>query len=508
MIAGCGWAAVWTVGGLEQPLVVLLLVWGLVLCSPLVDPAELDGLQTGWSATCLGLLCLARVDGVCFVGSVLLALVLVRGFSRSTLRRAVGLGWLPLLFCLGQLAFRRLYYGQWVPNTALVKVAFSSTRIGHGIEYVKQGAATSWPAIALILAATIAGMAQPATRRRTAFLLLPVVLWTIYVVVVGGDIFPGRRHLMPVLVVSALIVAQSPLLRWEGSWARAFAALVGTAALLSWFTMLQRRDPENLRAVSERWEWDGEVLGRALKRAFPLRPLLAVDPAGCVPYWSELPAIDMLGLNDDYLPRHKPPGFGQGRIGHELGDGNYVLRRAPDLVLMCGPRGGGETGACFRSGKQLLGNPDFRARYAWVTLESNRNVSTGIWMRTDSQRLGVFQTADTMILPAFFLRGTIARPGPQGPLIATLAPHQSAQVGPIKLGAGRWRVILEPPITGLAVTLSSATSGGPVAAGDTFALSSDASVSVGVTSSSSAPTDLISLRIERERRLEVHEIPH
>ena len=57
------------------------------------------------------------------------------------------------------------------------------------------------------------------------------------------------------------------------------------------------------------------------------------DP-GTLAYWSELPALDMLGLNDRYLATHPPADFGQGGLGHELGDADYVEFRA-----VRGPRG-------------------------------------------------------------------------------------------------------------------------------------------------------------------------
>src|SRR5581483_8262248 len=99
------------------------------------------------------------------------------------------------------------------------------------------------------------------------------------------------------------------------------AAVLGTAT--PW-----RRDPEVQRGHDERWEWDGKVLGDLLRRAFsPSQPLMAVDTAGCLPYFSGLPSLDMLGLNDAYIAHHTPAGFGHGAIGHELGDGRYVLSR-------------------------------------------------------------------------------------------------------------------------------------------------------------------------------------
>ena len=41
----------------------------------------------------------------------------------------------------------------------------------------------------------------------------------------------------------------------------------------------------------------------------------------------------MLGLTDAHLAREKDETYGSGFIGHELGDGRYVLGREPDLVI-------------------------------------------------------------------------------------------------------------------------------------------------------------------------------
>jgi hypothetical protein len=49
----------------------------------------------------------------------------------------------------------------------------------------------------------------------------------------------------------------------------------------------------------EIWEWRGKVLGEALASAFAAeQPRLAVDASGALPFFSRLPALDMLGLCD------------------------------------------------------------------------------------------------------------------------------------------------------------------------------------------------------------------
>ena len=73
----------------------------------------------------LALLVWTRPDGALFVALAAAALVLVHGVSTATLRGIVRLAALPALAWFAQLAFRLVYYNDWVPNTAYAKVALS-----------------------------------------------------------------------------------------------------------------------------------------------------------------------------------------------------------------------------------------------------------------------------------------------------------------------------------------------------------------------------------------------
>ncbi len=67
---------------------------------------------------------------------------------------------------------------------------------------------------------------------------------------------------------------------------------------------MQITAPANRVARLQRWELNGEVVGKLLHAAFaPKQPLMAVTAAGALPYYADLPALDMLGLNDRYLPK-------------------------------------------------------------------------------------------------------------------------------------------------------------------------------------------------------------
>ncbi len=137
-VACSGNFAAWAVGGLEQPLVAALLVWGIVTAYPLLYVERL-GLRDVWlPGTLLGLTCLTRADALVLVGAVGLGFVLARGWRLRTLQLGLLLGLLPGLFVVTHLAFRLGYYGEWVPNTAHAKVAWTSERIEVGWQFLSE----------------------------------------------------------------------------------------------------------------------------------------------------------------------------------------------------------------------------------------------------------------------------------------------------------------------------------------------------------------------------------
>jgi hypothetical protein len=245
--------------------------------------------------------------------------------------------------------------------------------------------------------------------------------------------------LLPAVVIAVLLSARG--LQWairrdrRAAWAGAIVLLVVLAAM-------QAHDPQNARARLETFEWDGKVIGRTLRTAFSAQqPLVAVDTAGSVPYFSGLPALDMLGLNDRYLPRHPPSTFGRGYIGHELGDGRYVLSRRPDIVVPCTM--GGDRG-CFRSSRELLDLPQFLDEYVPITLEGREPyvVRSRIWVLQESPRIGVSRSA-RVVVPGFLFASDppgLAVLDGDGRLVLELARDARAKLHRLRLDPGYWRV--------------------------------------------------------------------
>jgi len=434
-LALAGPIAVWAIGGLEQAFVAAFLAWALVLAYPLVDG---DGERVLPAAVPLALLVLTRPDGPIFTAAIALAIVVCRG--SGGLGTAARLIVLPFAAFVGQLGFRLSYYGEWVANTARAKVVFSLERLGQGLAYLGGGGLWLGGLVLLALGVLFVGRDQR-VRRRALLLLLPLAFWLAYVAAVGGDIFPGRRHLVPAVVILALLGAE--FLRWATSH-RSPEVRLGGAALgllaLTIFAAAQWRDPHNHRAIHERWEWDGRVVGHLLRDAFSEKaPLLAVDPAGCLPFFSSLPSLDMLGLNDGFLAKNPPPGFGEGFLGHELGDGAYVLSRNPDLVVFCLPGGGSRP--CFRSGRELIREPRFRREWSLLTFEAHapHRFTAQIWVRKEGGgKLGIERGDRGIVIPGYFFAtasAVSATLGPDGRIGAHLEPGRSGKSS-LAVGAG------------------------------------------------------------------------
>jgi arabinofuranosyltransferase len=455
--------AVWTIGGMEQPLVSALLAWAVVLTYPLLEKPEAGWRETLGPGLLLALLCLTRLDGPLFTAGVVAALFLTQGLRGAVLSKAMRLSLLPIASVVLQQSFRVVYYGEWVPNTALVKFTPSGQHALDGWAYVRGGLWASFPLIVLAVGAAFVSLRYGFRRPRIVLLVTLALLWLAYLVTIGGDIFPAWRHFVPLIVLCALLTAEGCewVIRRAGASAVRWATIALAAALLV-YVPLQARDSENRRAASERWEWDGQVIGLLLKRAFAVeQPLLAVDPAGALPYWSELPTLDMLGLNDHYLPRHPPPSFGRGPIAHELGDGRYVLDRRPDLVIFLLPTGA-EHGY-FLSGKQMQRDPRFFRDYTLVRFEGREpyRVVSQIWVRRFSERIGIRRDEQRITIPGFLLNGrreSIARLDEAGRLITTATVELPAVLKLLELPPGRWRISVEASAAPVHASVIAATS--------------------------------------------------
>jgi hypothetical protein len=392
----------------------------------------------------LGLLTLTRPDGAALAGTLAVALLVGSG-ARNRVWEASRALVAPALCWAGQLVFRLAYYGDWVPNTARVKVVPSLRHALDGARYLGEAAFYMAPLVMALAAAL--PLARPAVGRRAALLLfvIPAAVWSAYVALVGGDVFPAHRQFVPILVLGAFCSVEV-LDAWLSSIAAPLVRWSSAAVLLALLGGLQAADPAGRSARWELWEWDGKAIGEFLHAGFAARsPSIATGAAGAVPFYSQLPTIDTFGLNDRWLATHPPGDIGHGFMGHELGNGPYVLSLEPDFILLGRPPG--ETKFASRSEREISQIPEFWRDYRLLFFAvGDPPALADLWTRMNSPRVGARSEGRGRVVPALlFARDPLvpARLLEQGVVGIRLEAGQSATADGIRLPAGRWHIEVE-----------------------------------------------------------------
>ncbi len=553
LVASSGTVMAWTLGGLEGPMVMAALAFGFAaLVRAMLD----DGDPARWPVATLfrcglpfALACWTRPDAPLWVAIVgpLLGLAARRAGLRTALATVVWFAMPSAIAFAAQLAFRLVYYGEWVPNTAYVKAQFDPGSGTQGLEYVASALWTSpgltWPALA--------GAAVLLSRSRThllgALLAAPVVAWLVYLAVIGGDHFPGRRLLHGALAPMALLAALGCREVCGNRKGLAAAGTLLVAALAGVAVYVSRTEDKFVEPRYETWEWRGKVVGEALHRAFAHeQPLIAVDSAGVVPFYSRLPALDMLGLCDRTIAKSpfrpwlldiKARGVLPLPPGHLRGDGEHVMARAPDLILMGTPPG--LPLPVFVSALEFENDPRFLAGYRCVLLDlgehelvsgSKEPIAAPLWTSLHG-KLGVRRDTDRVEVPAWLFgslrlhrpvmlhhlapppdtdegraiaaevqrittwltaRGAVAVPGSDALLELELRTSSAELEAP--LPAGTWRARAEPADAAVRIRAGNTSAGTIVADGV-----ADVTVVVERTSASSLPVRVRRVVFERER---------
>jgi arabinofuranosyltransferase len=364
-----GVIACWSVAGLEQALLGTLLAWGIIFSYRLLENPNSSGYVL---ASLFALLALVRPDTPLFgvVASVYLATLFYKLLESPHASLRVGIWTLTAVAAVT--AARLLYYGDWVPNTAHIKLSLTSHYLWQGVRYVYRGYCLNFVPLLGFLAALFISIKYNVKRTRIFFLTVLLVAWSTYLIIMGGDVNPPARHFVPIIIICCFGIGEF----FEWYLTQNFYSLKKDLArflplALFFHLVLQYVDPE-LREAGSPKEFhveDSLAAGVTLKRAFlDQQPLLALDGAGAVPFASELPVLDLLGLNDATIARTSPKAFGNkefgsGWLGHELGSTDYVLKRLPDIILFGSYKG------TFEGGKALVRDPRFKQLYCPLTLE-------------------------------------------------------------------------------------------------------------------------------------------
>lgn len=512
VMAALATTAVWAVGGLEAPLLMLTIALAMAGIDGAVrrtDGRWRRSLLGAGAALAVG--CWTRPDAPLWTALAATLLFAARPIAAAgRLRPVLWLATLPIAAVLAQLAFRLAYYGDWMSNTARAKLTSSEAARGLGIDYVTSAAV----AMRAMLLPCLLGAVAVLLRRRFVLLFAAVGsgAWWLYILSVGGDAFPRGRLLLPSLAPLTVLAAHG-VHELARRGPRAAWAAVAVALGMIGLARYDAAHPDGPRQRLSDWEWLGYGTGEWLGRAFAAeRPLLAVDAAGAVPFASQLPCLDMLGLCDRTIASSVPPPGTPFVTGHHRANGAYVLSRRPDLVMFGVPPGTPQPQ--WLGGRQLEAEQEFRDDYRALLFQTGtmelrdgqqQDLRITVWGHLDG-RIGAVRDGDTVRVPGLWLdsfrtpcslftpaeaptpelaalRAATVAAGARWWLEATalgVLREDAVQcelrtvgrhaVDGLRLAPGRWQIAGEPPLPGARWSLEADSGCAVQRDGETFAV--------------------------------------
>jgi hypothetical protein len=326
--------AIWSLAGLECTLVMALMAWVFIFAFRILEKPNIR-----YSVLCgamLALLCLTRPEAPLL--TIALAFGLLVGSSarwRDLWPSLFVLCAIPASVYLAQLGFRYMYYGELFANTVHAKIAWTLSRFFNGFNYAVKAIAVFLPLILLILLKLDVISSRRVTLRQAQLVAWVSLVWTLSVVIGGGDFFLGFRHFLP-LVPGVIFLVMLCAHSLFSAPARKATGYVFLAYILGCFMWLQFAFKEEHGGAKDTQYWieDGISLGKALRDKYgDKKPLVAVGMAGVLPFYSGLPSLDMYGLTDADLAKHPGADFGYGFLGHDQLNAPRVLARKPDIIV-------------------------------------------------------------------------------------------------------------------------------------------------------------------------------
>ncbi len=290
--------------GLETPLQLLLFLSVAYIFTHAVSD--------GWNSKrmlllsiVLNLAMLTRPDSIVLVGMATAELYFT---NKNWNIRNIAYFIIPfLLILLPFLIWKQSYYGSIIPNSFNAKV-HGMSGIGYGLFYIYLFSLTYFCLPHMLMVAW-KGKALWNDNRIIGYFALFSLVWIMYIVYVGGDFMDFRFMvvIIPLLLIMIIEVIRRYITDSKIRVALVVLLLLGTPHYNFGFKrVVAGFGVEKVSELADHVDqppqyWD--KIGRRLKEIFGgTDVVLGVGPAGVIPYRSELPCIDLIGLTDPEIP--------------------------------------------------------------------------------------------------------------------------------------------------------------------------------------------------------------
>lgn len=317
----------WTLLGMETGLLALLLL--LAVIGTLDYAEEPRPARLFIIAAALGLAFLARNDSLIFavpLGAYVASQMMRPGADRRALFPLVAAVGIYALFIAAQFVFNHSYYGEWLPNTYVLKLTGMplQRRLSNGILFIGPFLVEMAPVLGL----AVLGIALQYRREILLFLALTAVA-VLYEVRVGGDAWNYWRIMAPTvpLLLIAVIACATALSDRLGHAPRLRIAVLIALTLLGLLTANWRFLPQ-LSLQQPAYEvpevQDHVDMAVAISQVTTDNASVGVFWAGAIPYYTGRFGVDFLGKSDAHIARL--PAGPLGWPGHDKADLNYSIK--------------------------------------------------------------------------------------------------------------------------------------------------------------------------------------
>lgn len=333
--AGCAasaaWAA-WPLSGMETSFFALIVTgYGIFLVRTVQSGLRRDVLFAGLLA---GLAIATRLDAVWLLPAGFLTV--------GSRRRPVLLGWFGatcFAAALPALLVLELLFGTVLPVSYDAKV--------HGLANLSQGGGYVLGFARMVrllywFPLLIVPLFDLRSRRAAVVLLVLLVSWACGVAVEGGDFMPYDRFLHPIWPLATLafgyglVALEERLAAWRPalrpSW-RGLSVLVAMLACGAWLSPSIRGAWHQRYREAAAVEATRTAIGRWFAGRYPASEWMAVKPAGIIPYYADMQAVDFFCLVDRKAARTGQwvPG---GWIGHQRMNAARIHEIGPKIVIL------------------------------------------------------------------------------------------------------------------------------------------------------------------------------
>ncbi|MGB2803330.1 MAG: hypothetical protein WBD64_00350 [Candidatus Zixiibacteriota bacterium] len=309
-LACCGAYAAWSTGGLETSFFTFLVLLGsFFFISGLAESKHL-----AYSGFSFALVCMTRLDGFILAGVSFAFLLYLLVIKKRVEAKSLTLWTFSFLIpFLLYFSWRWSYYGKLLPNTFYIKVAGASY-YHQGFIYLLGFVERFWIWFMVIPLLFLGkGMKLNTNLKLVVFYFTSMILvFSGYVVYVGGDFMDMFRFFVPVLPLFFFLIQEG--FRGMYRYPQPFSnrkqrmSLIATEILLVGLALFvlvspsketnevwHRKDIDSigmLRETALLWSKVGLMFREKAKQG----ETLSTSAAGAIPYYSELYTIDELGL--------------------------------------------------------------------------------------------------------------------------------------------------------------------------------------------------------------------